>query len=144
MKYLRKIKYEAIEIEVKKLHELGVEGAFLIRSLFFLLFGFLMQSSEILDLETLPYALGIVSAIILIRMLQLLIYKIPLLPLLFIAPRGLITVLLFVAIVPEPTGSIVTKALVIQVIVLSALIMMLGLMFTPKELQVVKDESSKH
>ena len=62
-----------------------------------------------------------------------------LLPILFIAPRGLITILLFVALIPEPTGSIVTKALVIQVIVISALVMMFGLMLTPNNLQAEKE-----
>lgn len=140
LKFFRRIKYQAIETEVKKLHELGVEAAFLIRSLFFLLFGFLMHSSEILNLETIPYALGIVSAIVVIRMIQLLIYKIPLMPILFIAPRGLITILLFVAIVPEPVGDIVSKSLVIQVILLSVFVMMLGLMFTPKNLEAKSEE----
>lgn len=133
-KGLRKINYKAIEVEVKKLHELSVEAAFLIRALFFLLFGFLMHSSEILNANTIPYALGIVSAIVVIRCIQLLIYKIPLMPILFIAPRGLITILLFVAIIPEPVGDIVSKSLVIQVILISVTIMMLGVMFTPDDL----------
>ena len=135
LKFLRKIKYQAIETEVKKLHELSIEAAFLIRSLFFLLFGFLMHTREVVNPDTILYALGIIAAIIGIRVLQLLYYKIPLVPILFIAPRGLITILLFVAIIPEPTGSIVTKSLVIQVIVISAIIMMLGLMLTPKHLE---------
>lgn len=140
LKFLRKINSKAIEAEVVKLHEISVEAAFLIRSLFFLLFGFLMHTREILNTDTILYALGIVAAIILIRLVQLLLYKIPLIPLLFIAPRGLITILLFVAIVPEPTGTIVTKSLVIQVIVLTALVMMLGLMLTPKELQAKNED----
>ncbi len=134
LKFLRRIKYKAIETEVKKLHELSVEAAFLIRALFFLLFGFLMHTKDVLNPDTILYAAGIVLLILLIRLVQLVLYKIPLVPLLFIAPRGLITILLFVAIIPEPAGNIVTKSLVIQVIVLSAFVMMLGLMFVPKQL----------
>lgn len=141
LKFFRKINYKAIEIEVKKLHELSVEAAFLIRSLFFLLFGFLMHTKDVLNTDTIIYALGIVAAIILIRWVQLLIYKIPLMPILFIAPRGLITILLFVALFPEPKDSIVTKALVIQVIVISSLVMMLGIMLTPKHLQADNEET---
>lgn len=140
LKFLRKIRYQAIESEVKKLHELSIEATFLIRSLFFLLFGFLMQTKEVLNPDTILYALGIIAAILVIRVLQLLFYKIPLMPILFIAPRGLITILLFVAIIPEPVGSVVNKSLVIQVIVLSAIVMMVGLMFTPKELQAQNEQ----
>lgn len=140
-KFLRKVNYKAIEVEVKKLHELSTEAAFLIRALFFLLFGFLMHSSEILNNETIPYALGIVSAIIVIRCIQLTIYKIPLMPILFIAPRGLITILLFVAIIPEPVGDIVSKSLVIQVILLSVTVMMIGVMFTPDHLQAKHEQA---
>lgn len=134
LKFFRKINYVAIETEVKKLHELSAEAAFLIRALFFLLFGFLMHTRDILNTDTILYAVGIVAAIVIIRLVQLVINKIPLIPILFIAPRGLITILLFVAIVPAPTGSIVSTSLVIQVIVISVFVMMIGLMFTPKEL----------
>ena len=140
IKFFRKINYLEIETQVVKLHEISVEAAFLIRSLFFLLFSFLMDTLEILNPDTILYALGIVAAILLIRWVQLLIYKIPLVPLLFIAPRGLITILLFVAIIPEPTGVIAFKSLVIQVIVLSALVMMFGIMWTPKHLRTRNEE----
>lgn len=142
LKPFRKIRYKAIATEVEKLHELSVEAAFLVRALFFLLFGFLMDTLEIINPDTILYALGIIVAILLIRLIQLRIYKIPLVPLLFIAPRGLITILLFVAIVPEPTGPLAFKSLVIQVIVLSALVMMFGVMCTPKHLQT-KEENVK-
>ncbi|WP_018344192.1 cation:proton antiporter [Cytophaga aurantiaca] len=140
LKFFRKINYKAIEVEVNKLHELSVEAAFLVRALFFLLFGFLMHTRDVLNTDTIWYAVGIITAILLIRLVQLLIYKIPLIPILFIAPRGLITILLFVALVPAPAGSIVGTSLVIQVIVLSALVMMVGLMFTPKELEAKNEE----
>lgn len=140
LKFFRKINYRAIESEVVKLHELSIEAAFLIRSLFFLLFGFLMDTEDILNTDTIFYALGIVAVIIVIRWIQLLMYKIPLIPILFIAPRGLITILLFVAIDPAPIGTVVAKSLVVQVIVISALVMMFGLMFTPKELQAEHEE----
>lgn len=46
----------------------------------------------------------------------------------FVAPRGLITILLFLSIEPSQTISLVNKSLIIQVIILSALLMMIGLM----------------
>jgi cell volume regulation protein A len=138
--FMKKLKPEALEGEVVKLKELLIEATFLIRALFFLLFGFLMETSEMLNPDTILYAVGIVLAIILTRVIQLLVLKIPLMPLLFIAPRGLITILLFVAIVPMPTDAIISKSLIVQVIILTSLVMMLGLMYTPKKLTAEAEE----
>jgi len=52
---------------------------------------------------------------------------------LFIAPRGLINILLFLSIVPAQNIPLVNKSLLLQVILLSALILMFGMMFTGKK-----------
>ncbi|MEO7174747.1 MAG: sodium:proton antiporter, partial [Saprospiraceae bacterium] len=127
-KWIEKLKPYELKKEVHKFKELTIEGAFLIRALFFLLFGYLIQPHEIRNTDTLIWALGIVSAIFLFRAIQLKISRLPLSPLLYIAPRGLITILLFLAIEPSHTISFVNKSLIIQVIILTALIMMLGFM----------------
>ena len=62
-------------------------------------------------------------------------------PLLFVAPRGLITILLFIGIPTTLKIDLVNKALIIQVIVLTALIMMFGLMFNKNTAE--KDESNR-
>ena len=49
---------------------------------------------------------------------------------LFIAPRGLITILLFLSIPASQTIEIANNSLIIQVIILTALVMMVGLMST--------------
>jgi len=140
LKFMHRLRPEALEGEVVKLKELLIETTFLIRALFFLLFGFLMETREMLNPDTILYAVGIVLAIILTRVVQLLVLKIPLMPLLFIAPRGLITILLFVAIVPLPTDAIINKSLIVQVIILTSLVMMIGLMYTPKSLTAEAEE----
>jgi Na+:H+ antiporter len=66
------------------------------------------------------------------RGLLLKLLKLPVSPLLFIAPRGLITILLFLAIMPTDNIALVNTSLVIQVIILTALVMMIGLMFFRK------------
>jgi len=132
-KWIEKFDPDGLNREVKKFKELTVEAAFLIRALFFLLFGYLIQTSEILNSQTLIWALGIVGAIILLRAIQLKVSKIPLSPLVFIAPRGLITILLFLSIDPTQNISLVNKSLIIQVIILSSLVMMFGLMTSKTE-----------
>ena len=60
---------------------------------------------------------------------------------LFIAPRGLINILLFLSIVPAQNIPLVNKSLLLQVILLTALVLMLGLMFTGKKIvDETKDE----
>ncbi len=100
----------------------------MIRSLFFLLFGFLIETKELLNLATISWALSIVAAIFLIRWLCLKLFGYRASPLLFLAPRGLITILLFLSIPLTQTVGIANKSLIIQVIILCALIMMGGLM----------------
>lgn len=130
--WIEKLRPEKLDKEVKKFKEITTEATFLIRALFFLLFGFLMEAKEILNPETIPWATGIVLSIILVRWIALKFSKLPSSPLLFVAPRGLITILLFLAILPEQSISIVNKSLIIQSIILSVLVMMLGLMTAKK------------
>ena len=127
-KWIEKFKPDELNKEVKKFKELTIEGAFLIRALFFLLFGYLIETHEVLNTETLVWALAIVFFIFTFRVIQLKLSKLPLFPLLLVAPRGLITILLFLSIEPSQTISLVNKSLIIQVIILTALLMMLGLM----------------
>ncbi len=131
-KWIRYLKPDELNSEIRKFKELTMEGAFLIRALFFLLFGFLIQPAEIMNVETLIGAIVVVAAIFILRAAQLKLSKLPLSPLVFIAPRGLITILLFLAIEPAQNIPLVNKSLIIQVIVLSALIMMVGLMTNKK------------
>ena len=127
-KWIEKFKPDELNKEVTKFKELTIEGAFLVRALFFLLFGYLIETSEVLNAETFIWALAIVFFIFTFRTIQLKLSKLPLLPLLFVAPRGLITILLFLSIEQTHTISLVNKSLIIQVIILTALVMMLGLM----------------
>ncbi len=127
-KWIERFKPDGLNKEVKKFKELTIEGAFLVRALFFLLFGYLIETSEVLNTDTLWWAVGIVAAITVFRGLQLKLSQLPVKPLLFVAPRGLITILLFLSIETPHQISIVNNSLIIQVIILSALLMMVGLM----------------
>ncbi len=130
--WVEKLRPEKLDKEVKKFREITAEAAFLIRALFFLLFGYLMDAREILNPDTIPWTFGIVLSILLIRWIALKISRFPSSPLLFVAPRGLITILLFLAIHPEQRIPLVNNSLIIQTIILSALVMMFGLMTAGK------------
>ena len=130
-KWIKKLHPEELKIEDQKFKEITVEMAFLVRALFFILFGYLIKTYEIINMHTLLLSAVIVAIIFVFRILQLKISRLPLNPLLFVAPRGLITILLFLSIVPAQQLELVNKSLIVQVIILTALIMMFGLMAFP-------------
>jgi len=136
-KWIQKLKPHELNIEIHKFRELTTEATFLIRTVFFLLFGYLMQTAEILNAATFWWALVIVAAIFILRAILMKVFKFPQVPLLFVAPRGLINILLFLSIIPEKAIPFVNKSLIVQVIFLTAIIMMIGLIVTKKNTEPV-------
>ena len=132
LRWVRKFNTDELKDEIQKFKALTIEGAFLIRALFFILFGYILKTSEIFNTKTLIWSLSIVTIIFVLRAIQLKFLKLELTPLLFVAPRGLITILLFLAIDPSDSILLVNRSLIIQVIILSALIMTFGIMITTK------------
>lgn len=127
-------KYHSVNFskDIHKFKEITTELAFLIRSLFFMLFGFLLDIADVLNSGTILFAISITAGIFLVRFLILKLFKIQTNPIVFIAPRGLITILLFLSMPISQQINQIDKSLIIQVIILSALIMMIGLMFYKK------------
>lgn len=129
-RWIQLLRPRELDKEVRKFKELTIEATFLIRALFFLLFGYLMKKTEILNSETIIWAAIIVFMVFTFRGIVLKLMKLPLKPLLFVAPRGLITILLFLAILPADKIPFVNTSLLTQVIILTALTMMFGSMFS--------------
>ena len=113
--------------DVHRFREITTELAFLVRALFFILFGFLIETNEVLNVTTIYLALAITGSIFLLRFITLAIFRVPIMPILFIAPRGLITILLFLSIPASLQIPLINKSLVIQIIILTAMVMMFGL-----------------
>jgi Kef-type K+ transport system membrane component KefB len=136
IKWIKQFRVEELDKEVDKFKELTGEATFLIRSLFFLLFGFLLELGDILNSETIAWSVGSVILILLVRIIQLKVTGIPLVPLVFLAPRGLITILLFLTIPAASKIPIINNALVTQVIILTALVMTVGTIAASKTREV--------
>lgn len=132
-KIVQKLKPQFLEKEVKKFQDLNSEMTFMIRALFFLLFGFLIEIEELLNIDTSIWAGAIILSLFFLRFIFLKIMRVQIFPTIFIAPRGLITILLFLTIPVEMSSSLVNRSLIIQTIIASAFIMMIGLMFYKKE-----------
>lgn len=137
-KWIEKLKPEILDKEVGKFHEIVSEATFLVRSLFFLLFGFLIEAKELLNFSSLIIAAIVCAGIFILRWFQLKFFKINLYPLFFIAPRGLITILLYLSIPEQYNITIVNKPLIIQIIVITAFVMMVGLIVTKPKSAVPK------
>ncbi|WP_439483042.1 sodium:proton antiporter [Cyclobacterium plantarum] len=134
--FVKKLHTKSFKKEIRKFKELTMELTFLIRTLFFLVFGFLINTSELFNSETVIWSLTITGGILLLRFLILRIFKIKILPLLFIAPRGLVTILLYLSIPASLAIDIVNDSLIIQVIIFTSVALMLGMLTAkPKELE---------
>lgn len=143
-KWIERLKPDELDVQTHRFSELVVEATFLVRTIFFILFGYLMKTEEILNTETLKWACIITACIFLTRALFLKVFRLSLSPLSFIAPRGLINILLFLSITQATTLEFVNKSLMIQVIFLSAIVMMVGIMISKKpEEEVIPEKTDE-
>ena len=65
-RFMKRLRPEILVKEVSRLQELTKEITFSIRSLFFLLFGYLIETSELLNTNTLVWAIAISGGIFLV------------------------------------------------------------------------------
>ncbi len=128
-----KLNPQRLLTEVKKLEEIIAELTFVIRVSFFLLFGYTLNIDELFNPNTALLASVVVMAIVFFRALLLWILKLPWFPYLFIAPRGLITLLLFMSIPITLVIPQISKGFITQVVIMSIVIMMISTVFSPKK-----------
>ncbi|MBR9775442.1 MAG: sodium:proton antiporter [Cytophagales bacterium] len=142
--FVKKLHTKSFKKEIKKFKELTMELTFLIRTLFFLVFGFLIETNELINTETLIWSVSITAGIFLLRALILKIFNINLLPLMFISPRGLVTILLYLSVPLTMSIPIINDSLIIQVIIFTSLAMMLGMLTSkPKKDKVEESKSNE-
>ncbi len=127
--------------DVHKFKEITTELAFLTRALFFILFGFLIELKDVLNSKTIILAASITTGIFVVRYIVLKLSKVPTDPMVFIAPRGLITILLFLSIPISHQIIPIDKSLITQIIILSSLFMMIGLLRYKKPKTILTQES---
>jgi NhaP-type Na+/H+ or K+/H+ antiporter len=123
------VDHKVIDKIVNELHLVTKESAFVVRTFFFVVFGTTINLKALLNLEILGVSLLIVAAIFLIRfiVLKLFLWKKSILPELLIAPRGLITVLLFFSIPIEYESDLFNPDIILITILVTSIIMTWGL-----------------
>ncbi|PHR24688.1 MAG: sodium:proton exchanger [Fluviicola sp.] len=111
-------------------HNLTLESAFLIRTFFFVVFGLSITLSSLYNWQVAVNSFGIVAILFIVRFITLRIFaKKQMFPELFIAPRGLITVLLFFVLAKEASIDIpeFDPGLLLYPILITSIIMMISL-----------------
>lgn len=110
------------------LHTVTLETAFIVRTFFFVIFGASIVLTSLLDLNVLYVSLALLASIYLIRYIFLKLFMgNSINPQLWIAPRGLISVLLFYAI-PEGHASVkFDSGVLLFIIIATGLIMTIGM-----------------
>lgn len=121
------LKNDLFEKELEQLKNLTAEGAFVVRTFFFLIFGYIAVPTDLVDSDTLIVSTLFVLSILAWRWVTLRItYRGRITPLLWMAPRGLISLLLYLNI-PENLRLLgFRNGIPMLVVVLSSLVMMAG------------------
>jgi len=125
---------ERLKNEVQQLRSITAESAFLIRTFFFLIFGYSITLSNLMSSAIILQALLIVGVLTIIRFFYLrYIARTDLIPELFIAPKGLITILLFFSIPPKHSIGEISENILFEVILLTGVLMMVGLLLAHRK-----------
>lgn len=126
--------YKKFGSDISQLHHLSAESAFLIRTFFFVVFGFTVNIDELTDWKVLAFGVFITEAVYLIRLIYLrYISSAPVLPIVFVAPRGLLNILLFFSLPAAYKIEAVDTGLMFTVILLSNLTMAAGLVWSNRK-----------
>jgi NhaP-type Na+/H+ or K+/H+ antiporter len=113
--------------ELVKLKHLTAEATFLVRTFFFLVLGYSTPLSAFVGTQTWVVALALVGGIFVLRLpMVALLSGRQLRPLLWAAPRGLITVLLFFSLPAGTVPAVFPPGALILVVLISCVIMAIG------------------
>lgn len=132
--FKEKFKYDNFNKDFEQLAQLSGESAFIVRTFFFLIFGFTLDVESLMHMDVLRNGLIILAIIYFIRLTYMKVgvpkatwaeY--------LLSPRGLISILLFFSIPESLKLTSLTNGLLFFVILGSSLVMTFGLMSVRKE-----------
>ncbi len=132
---------EKIEQIYHELHIITLETAFVVRTFFFVIFGLTIVLASLISLKVAIISLLIIASIYAIRyvLLRVFLGK-DIFPQLFIAPRGLITVLLFYAIPAQAQIETFESGVLLFVIIATSLIMTWAMIQDKQKMGTILDE----
>jgi NhaP-type Na+/H+ or K+/H+ antiporter len=143
MKYL--INRRAVNGILHNFRLVTMESAFVVRTFFFVIFGMTITVSTIFNLRVALVSLILLGILYLIRfvLLKLFVRK-NIVSQLFIAPRGLITILLFFAIPAELQQEVFNPGVLLFIILITSVAMTLALILSGKKIEPYEDFATNY
>ena len=139
----RLINVDTFQTILKDFKTIIYETAFVVRTFFFILFGMYVTFDSLANISVLSISFLILGVLYAIRYLNLKIFlRTEVYPELFIAPRGLITILLFFAIPEELVDARFDPAILLITILASSIIMMIALIAKGNDVSDIEDDLS--
>ena len=142
----RRLDLEETEKGLHEFHILTAESTFLVKTFFFLFFGFSIKITDFTSTEPFIYGLTIFGIMWALRYVYFTAttFKLSPSPLVFISPRGLISILLFLQITEikflENTPVLIDEKVLLVVILISMLVMTKGTMKKEAAETVLEDD----
>jgi len=126
--------YKNLSNDLTQLHQLSAETAFIIRTFFFVIFGFTMNIYQLNDFTLIANGLIILGSIYVVRFAYLFFFKREhVLPEGFVTPRGLISILLYYNLPQHMKLTEIGTAFLFMVVLGSSIVMSIGLMASRKK-----------
>lgn len=121
-------------------HLVTIESAFVVRTFFFVLFGISIALSSLMDLNVAIISIALLALIYVLRFLIMRLFlRKDLYPLVFLTPRGLISILLFFGIPKEFQEPAFDSGILLYIIIISCVIMALALVISEKNVIPVEE-----
>ena len=133
------------ENELHEFHILTAESTFIVRTFFFLFFGFSIQLTDFNSLQPLLYGVLIIIIMMLLRYLYFTVttFKVKPSSLVYMSPRGLISILLFIQLKEvsfiDLTNSPIDERVLLIVILSSMLIMLISTLKKSESIELDND-----
>lgn len=116
--------HNSIEKIEKEFHLITLETAFVVRTFFFVIFGMTLKLNSLLNWDVVMISLAIIAVLFAVRFICLRVFLLKnIFPEVLLAPRGLITILLFFAIPVSMQTELFDSGILLFVIIASSLIM---------------------
>lgn len=126
--------YPKLGHDIKQLFQLSAETAFIMRTFFFIIFGYTMDIYQLQNLPVLLSGGAMLLAIYLVRFIYIKLgSKTELMPELVLIPRGLISVLLYYSLPAAAKIKGVETGLLFVVILGTSIVLSLGLLVTKRQ-----------
>lgn len=133
--YIRRhIDFKEFNLNLRAFKQITGELTFLVRSFFFLIFGFYTSITALFNLQNLIYSVSICLSLFLLRVVFFRYFlRKPLTPITYFAPRGLITILLFLDIPANIKLPFMSEGLITQIIFITIFVMVIGNMIAQRK-----------